>query len=599
MNPLFSLQQITKSFASKTLFEDLSLGVHERERVGILGVNGAGKSTLLKIVAGLERADKGMVHLQKNLNFVYVPQTQEFPERESAVQWVTHQLTCKGMETSEAEIQASIGLSMAGFEEFEVPITTLSGGWKKRLSLAYAIAKEPELLLLDEPTNHLDWNGIIWLESYLKSYKGTFVLISHDRRFLQNLCNRIVEINAAFPMGAFSFNCDYESFQAKKEEFLEAQLRQEASLSNKAKRELEWLRAGVKARTTKSQSRSKKAHQMLDDLQDLKTRNRSAKDISRIQIDATQRLAKKLIDLKNANIGYGDQVLIGDLDLTLGPQTCLGILGDNASGKTSLLKIFMSQLKPLKGEVYLAENLQIVYFEQNRVELPLSKNLMQYLADGGDYVMFRNASVHVAAYAARFLFRSEKMQLPISQLSGGEQARLLLAKILLRPADVLIFDEPTNDLDIETIEVLETILEDFPGLVILVSHDRSFLSGLCDRYLGLNGAGRWAMYASVDQWLTRPEEGPAPLLPKSAPKASTPVSDVKQKMTYKEKRFLETVETDISNLENELKKMQNLLQTPEVMSDHVRLAETARTVESLQNQIDQMYETWSSLDHKK
>lgn len=599
MTPIFSLFEIKKSFGSKVLFESLSLGVHQGDQIAILGGNGAGKSTLLKIIAGREPPDSGQVHTKKNLKISYVPQSQVFPEHLTATAWILEQLKIADPKNlSEHEIQASIGLSMAGFEDPDIVISHLSGGWRKRLSLALAIAYEPELLLLDEPTNHLDWDGILWFEDWVRSYQGTFVLISHDRQLLKNLCHRFVEINPAFPQGALSFECSYEDFQSQKEAFLDAQMNQEARLSNKAKRELEWLRAGVKARTTKSVSRAKKAHAMLDDLQTLKSKNRSAKEASRIQVDATQRLAKKLIELKDVDVGYDSTVLIRQLNMTLGPKTCLGILGQNGSGKTSLLKLFLETLRPLSGVINKAEQLKTVYFEQNRAELPLEKNLMQYLADGGDYVLFQNNSIHVASYAARFLFRSEKMGLPIAQLSGGEQARLLLAKILLQPADILIFDEPTNDLDIETIEVLETMLREFPGLSILVSHDREFMTELCDVFLGLNGNGEWAFYASLDQWLNRPKT-----VIVAEPRGATPeqpsTKGPKTQLSYKEKRFLDSVESDIAKIEEDLNQNTELLAKPEVIANHVRFAEVAKVVEGLQKKLDDLYSQWATLESKK
>lgn len=599
MTPVLSLQNISKSFGSRTLFEDLSFGVFPGEKIGLLGSNGAGKSTLLKILAGTIKPDSGQVHLRKNLSLCHIPQTEEFDPNQTALEFVEKKLLSCGMDPEEAPIQATIGLGVAGFEDMEVKSPSLSGGWKKRLQLAVAVAMEPELLILDEPTNHLDWEGLIWIEGWLKSFKGCLLLVSHDRQFLQNLCRRTIEIHAAYENGVLSFDLGYEEFLDKKADYLEAQMQLESRLSNKARRELEWLRAGVKARTTKSRSRMKEAYNLLDKVSDVKDRNRATKARSNLTIDATQRLSKKLIDLDGVDIGYAEKPLIKNLTTTFGPKTCLGILGENASGKTTLIKTLLQQMPPLSGKLEFAENLQIVYFEQTRSDLPMDKNLMQFLGDGGDFVLFQNRSTHVAGYASRFLFPSEKMQLPIAQLSGGEQARLLIAKNLLQPADILILDEPTNDLDIETIEVLEAALMDFEGLIILVSHDRYFLNRLGNRFLGILPEQRWDFFASVEQWLEARkntpsevvEEGTSPTVPQSKTK--------KVKLSYKEKQQLSTIESDIATAESDLEQAQTRLQDPELMSDHEALNAHTVEIQKLQQKVDDLYALWDQLENKQ
>ena len=599
MTPVLSLQNISKSFGSRTLFEDLSFGVFPGEKIGLLGSNGAGKSTLLKILAGTIKPDGGQVHLRKNLSLCHIPQTEEFDPNQTALDFVERKLLHSGMDPEEAPIQATIGLGVAGFEDMEVRSSSLSGGWKKRLQLAVAVAMEPELLILDEPTNHLDWEGLIWIESWLKSFKGCLLLVSHDRQFLQNLCRRTIEIHAAYENGVLSFDLGYEEFLDKKADYLEAQMQLESRLSNKARRELEWLRAGVKARTTKSRSRMKEAYNLLDKVSDVKDRNRATKARSNLTIDATQRLSKKLIDLNEVDIGYAEKPLIKNLTTTFGPKTCLGILGQNASGKTTLIRTLLQQMPPLSGKLEFAEDLQIVYFEQTRSDLPMDKNLMQFLGDGGDFVLFQNRSIHVAGYASRFLFPSEKMQLPISQLSGGEQARLLIAKNLLQPADILILDEPTNDLDIETIEVLEAALMDFEGLIILVSHDRYFLNRLGNRFLGILPEQKWDFFASVEQWLdARKNTSGGPEKAVTSP-AVAQSKTKKVKLSYKEKQQLKTIESDIATAESDLEQAQARLQDPDLMSDHEALNAHTEEIEKLQQKVDDLYALWDELEAKK
>ena len=580
---------------SKLLFEDLSLGVFERQRVGLLGPNGAGKSTLLKILAGLELPDQGEVSKRKGLALVYVPQEEVFPAEGTVLDTAIGKLRAAGMDADEALIQAPIHLSLVGFTDHGQCLSVLSGGWKKRLSLAIAFAQEPELLLLDEPTNHMDWEGILWLEDLLQSFKGAFVLVSHDRAFLNSLCNRTVEINRLYRDGYLSFDCRYEDFLVKKEEYIQTQLTLQESLSNKARREIDWLRAGVKARTTKSQSRIKEAHQLIDNLADVKARNQAGKARIRLEIESGGKQSKKLMELKAVGIQFSENPLVSDLNLVLGPKSCLGVLGSNGSGKSSLLKILAGQLSPSGGELVPAEKLQIVYFDQKREDLPQDIDLIEYLGDGSDYTLFKGQSVHVASYASRFLFQSEKMRLKISQLSGGEQARLLIAKLLLQPADVLLLDEPTNDLDIDSIEVLEQALLSFEGLVVLVSHDRQFLNNLCTRFLALDGKGSWQVYADLHQWLRDRQTGSTPLAKaetKSSSPESRPAAPQKVRLSYNEKRQLETIEEDIEKAEQDLQQAQADLESPEVYSDHKKMADCVEMLNQCQKKIDDLYALW-------
>ncbi|MCC6138131.1 MAG: ABC-F family ATP-binding cassette domain-containing protein [Bdellovibrionaceae bacterium] len=594
---LISVNNIEKTMGSKLLFEGLSLGINEGEKVGLIGPNGAGKSTLLKLLAGVDKPDKGEVNRRRHLNIAFVAQEPLFESDSGAKDYLIKRLQALGMDAFDAEIKACMSLSLAGFEDLDVMIHTLSGGWKKRLALSLAIAQEPDLMILDEPTNHMDWDGILWLETWLKSFRGSILLVSHDRTFLDNITNRIVEIHRLYQDGYLSFDCSYHEFIEKKEEYIKVQSALQDSMSNKARREVDWLRSNAKARTTKSQARIRDAHLLLDDLSDVKSRNASVNTKTRLEIDSTGRKSKKLISLTNLTVSFGDKVLVKDLDITLGPKKCLGLLGDNGSGKTSLLKVIQGVSNNYTGEVYRADNLKIVYFDQKREELPLSDSLVSYLGDGSDYVIFKGASIHVASYASRFLFSQEKMQLKISQLSGGEQARLLIAKLMLQPADILILDEPTNDLDIDTIEMLETTLSAFEGLILLVSHDRYFMSQLCDQFLALNGAGAWNTYAEMDQWLRDRKE--------DTKKAATTTSSGgapskgKVRLSYKEKMQLETMEVDIQKAEKALSDAQEKLADPKVLSDHKQLVEATAAAAVTQKKVDDLYELWTVLEEKR
>ena len=598
MSLLVSVNKLKKVMGSKLLFDGLSFGVNEREHLGLLGPNGAGKSTLLKILAGLESPDEGEVSPRKNLKLAFVMQEENFEEKLSLQETAVERLLQVGFDNTEAQVQASIYLTMVGFEDLEQTVEVLSGGWRKRLSLAIAFAQEPDLLVLDEPTNHMDWDGILWLENHLKSYKKSFILVSHDRDLLDNLCNKTMEINRLYRDGFLAFDCGYKKFLERKSEYIHSQIKLQDSMSNKARREVEWLRAGVKARTTKSQSRMKEAHQLLDDLAEVKSRNQAARSKVRVEIDAAGKRAKKLIELKKLSVAYGDNCLIQDLDLLMGPKTCIGILGANGSGKSSLLRVLSGAADNYSGELFKAEGLEVIYFDQKREDLPQDIDLVEFLGDGSDYTLFKGQSIHVASYASRFLFSSEKMKLKISQLSGGEQARLLIAKLLLQPADVLILDEPTNDLDIDSIEILEESLSQFKGLVVLVSHDRYFLSQLCHKYLALEGEGLWQMYSDLDQWLKKPKYGSVSSKVVDTKKVEKKKQPNRVKLSYKEKRLAETIEEDISIAEKELSEAQVRLEDPSIFSNHEKMNEVVRTVSEKQAELDELYQAWEALEEK-
>lgn len=581
---------------SKQLFEGLSFTINEQQRIGLLGPNGAGKSTLLKMIAGIEPPDSGEISYRKGVRFAYVPQEETFDDSLDILQIATENLKRSGMDPFESEVQAPIFLSLVGFENFEQQASLLSGGWKKRLSLAIAFAQEPDLLLLDEPTNHMDWDGILWLESYIKAYKKSFIVVSHDRAFLNNTCNKTMEINPLYRDGYLSFSGGYQEFLKRKDEYSQVQMNLQDTLSNKARREVEWLRAGVKARTTKSQARAKEAHQLLDELSAIKTRNRSGQAKVRVEIDSAGKRSKKFIELKSLSISYGDNSLIENLDLLLGPKNCFGLLGANGSGKTSLLKAISGSENNYSGEIFRAEELKIIYFDQKRESLPQDIDLINYLGDGSDYTIFKDQSIHVASYASRFLFSSDKMKLKIGQLSGGEQARLLIAKLLLQPADVIILDEPTNDLDINSIEVLEESLASFGGLIILVSHDRYFLSQLCQKFLSLENDSSWHIYADLNQWLKRNHSLDKPKA--ELKKELDTVKVKKQKLSYKEKRQMETIESDIEIAETALADAQTALSDSSNFSDHKKMQDCIKLVEKNQKKVEELYKIWETIEKK-
>jgi ATP-binding cassette subfamily F protein uup len=591
-SPLITISEVSKTLGTKTLFEDLSFGVNEKERIGLIGTNGAGKSTLLKILSGIIEADTGEVQYRNKLVVSYVPQEEVFDPELSVEDVVLKEVkTRKDFSKEELVTKAQIQLSLCGFEDLSQKTQSLSGGWRKRLSLAKAFAKEPDLLILDEPTNHLDWDGIFWLESFLKNNFTSYIIVSHDRDFINNLTNRTIEISRAFEGGFLAHPLPYYKFLEQKEELLKTQKRMQKSMENIAQREDEWLKAGVKARTTKNQGRIKEANKIFDELGELKERNRHVLKRSNITIQDSDRKTKKLIEAKKLNVGYPDLTLIKDLNFVLGPKTTLGLVGHNGSGKTTLIR---SLITPDRKDVKHAKDIKIVYFSQERDNLPDDENLMDFLGDGSRYVIFKDRNTHVASYASQFLFGSDKMTVKISELSGGERARLSLAKALLNPCDVLILDEPTNDLDVETIEVLEQIIETFNGLCILVSHDRKFLKKLCDKYLYINGKGDWTFYASLNQCLDR-LKGIQPQSEEPQKQKKIETNKPKKKLSYLDKKFLDQAEQLISKEEDKLSELNSSLEEASKNMDSERIKTLSIDIAYTQKQISELYDRWDSL----
>ncbi len=496
---LISCESLEKSYGVKPLFTDLSLGLCDGDHVGLIGPNGSGKSTLLKILAGIEDPDRGTRSVRRQLRIGYVPQEPSFAERHSVEDALAQVLLDEGLDPHEHGARIAKALSLGGFVRADQAVSTLSGGWKKRLAIARSLMLEPDVLLLDEPTNHLDVEGILWLEGLLKAEPHAFIVISHDRRFLESVTTRIWELNRRYPNGLFEAKGRYSEFLEQRDAALQAQADYQSSLANRVRREVEWLRRGPKARTTKAKARIDPAGRLIDELQDMESRQ--SKGPAGIDFTASGRRSKKLIEAIGLGKSLGAQLIVGSLDLQLGPGERIGLLGPNGSGKSTLLKLLAGTLKPDAGTITRADRLRVVTFEQHRESLDQQATLRRALAPaGGDAVVYQERSVHLVSWAKRFLFKPEQLDLPVSRLSGGEQARLLIARLMLQPADVLILDEPTNDLDIPTLDVLEDSLLEFTGALVLVTHDRWLLDRVSTRLLALDGTGRADWFADYAQW---------------------------------------------------------------------------------------------------
>ena len=461
---LLSCQNLSKSFGHRPLFENLSFGLFEGERTGLIGPNGTGKSTLLKILAGHEKSDSGLISPRKGLRIGYLAQQDrlEDPAQELTVQGALLKgLEDLTLEDWERDMRIDQGMEEAGFTDPNQKVAALSGGWRKRLAILTQVLREPDLLLLDEPTNHLDLEGVLWLEGFMETVGFSFLVVTHDRRFLEKISNRLIELNKRYPEGYFSNTGNYTQFLEKREELFNSQAQRESTVANLVRREIEWLRRGPKARQTKQQARIDRAGNLMGELDELKFRNSQGRNVD-INFSGSDRQTRRLVAVEKATKSMGGRKLFGPLGLLMTPGDKLGLLGENGSGKTTLLKMLAGQLAPDSGSVTRAEQLRIVVFDQHRHQLNLNQSLRNALCETGDFVTFRGSQVHVAGWAARFLFTKDQLDMPLRQLSGGEQSRVLIARLMLQPADLLLLDEPTNDLDIPSLEVLEQSLSDFP-----------------------------------------------------------------------------------------------------------------------------------------
>lgn len=601
MSLLISCQSISKTFGARPLFENISLTISEGERIGLIGPNGAGKSTLIQILAGVQTPDSGGVSLRKLVTTGYVPQDPVFDSDVTVAAVLDAALGGLHLEDYERESLIDITLSRFGFSDPDVRALSLSGGWRKRLAIAQAVIASPDLVLLDEPTNHLDLQGILWLEKFLRSAQFASVIVSHDRYFLENVVSDMVEINRTYPDGLFRVKGSYSEFLIRREDFLAAQSKQQEALSNIVKREIEWLRRGAKARTRKSKARIGDAGRHIGELAELN--ERMAKGTTQVDFTASDRKTKRLLVAENLSKSMGGRILFQGLNCTLSPGIRLGLVGANGSGKTTLLKVLGGELAPDGGSVQRADGLRVVYFDQNREQLNLDEPLRTALSPYGDSVIYKDRTIHVAGWAKRFLFRTEQLDVAVGRLSGGERARVLIARLMLQPADLLFLDEPTNDLDIATLEVLEENLSDFPGALVLVTHDRFMLDRVSTLVLGLDGNGGADLFADYSQWeeaqsrvtASAPDLSPKLAKPELATLVATPQ---KKRLSYLENREWESMEAQIEAADQELVARQRDLHDPEIMRDPRRLQNSYEKLQAAQKAADELYARWAELEVK-
>ncbi len=596
---LVSCQDLGHAYGALPLFEGLSFGVFEGDHVGLVGPNGAGKSTLLRILAGLEEPTRGQRAARKRLRLGFVPQDPSF-DAQTTVGAVLRAALPE--HAAEAEGRLAQTLGQAGFSDPGQPTSALSGGWRKRLAIARELLGEPELLLLDEPTNHLDVDGILWLEELLRRVPQAFVAVSHDRYFLEAVAGRVLELNRAFAGGCFDVRGNYSRFLEQKDELLAGQSAWQESLRNRVRGELEWLSRQAKARTRKAQARIDEAGRLQAELQDLDVRARTS--TVALQFSASERRTRRLVEARGLEKAYGARRLVSGLDLVLSPGLRLGLLGANGSGKSTLLRLLAGLEAPDAGSVEHAPQLRVVVFDQHRSRLDPELPLRRALAPAGDAVQYQGRSIHVAGWAKRFLFRAEQLDQPVARLSGGEQARVLIALLMLEPADVLFLDEPTNDLDIPTLEVLEESLLEFPGALVLVTHDRFLLDRVSTRLLALDGRGGAQLFADYAQWEQArrdalAEQARAASAPRAARSAAPTQADRPRRLGYLEQREWEGMEARVLAAEERLQACRAAAEDPAVASDHQALGARLQALAQAQVEVDQLYARWAELEAKQ
>jgi ATP-binding cassette subfamily F protein uup len=510
MPPILNAQGLGKRFGAVALFEGIGFPVSDGDRIGLIGPNGAGKSTLLAVLAGEQEPDAGEVATRKRARVAYVLQESNFAAGLTVREVLEAALARTGVAEGEREGRLRETAGRTGFEDLAAEAATLSGGWRKRLAIAEAVVTHPDVLLLDEPTNHLDLAGIEWLEEMLNEAAFACVVVSHDRYFLENVATEIVELNRVYAEGLLRVKGSYSKFVEGRQAYLEAQSKLQDALKNRVKIEVEWLRRGPKARSTKAKARIDNAQDLIGQLRDVNLRTQTA--TAGIDFAATDRQTKRLVEFEDVGLSFGtgadEKKIVEGLNFLVTNGMRVGLVGPNGSGKTTLLRLLTGELEPTAGRVKKAAALRVVYFSQMR-ELDEGVTLRRALAPDSDSVVYQGRVVHVASYAAKFLFTSEQLNQPVERLSGGERARVLIAKLMLEAADVLLLDEPTNDLDIATLEILEESLLEYAGALVLVTHDRYMLDRVSTVALGLDGRGNAGTFADYGQWeeWSREQEG--------------------------------------------------------------------------------------------
>ncbi len=603
---LVSVSGVRKAFAARPLFEGLTFSIESGERIGLIGPNGAGKSTLLRMIASQASPDEGVISFQRGLRVGFLEQTPTFKKGATV-----HSTLLEGAADPDDWESIALADEIASKLSLLDPsqlVEELSGGWKKRAALGRELVRQPDLLLLDEPTNHLDLDSIYWLEEWIRNARLATLTITHDRAFLQKVSDRILELDRRNPGGLLSIKGDYVNYLEAKEQLVASQERREVILKNTLRRETEWLRQGAKARTTKQQARIQRAGDLKDEVSEISYRNQSR--TVKLDFQATERNPKKLIEAKGISKSWGRGPLFSGVDLVLSPGKRVGILGSNGCGKSTLIQTLLKEEEPDTGSVSHVDGLQVAYFQQNREALDPKVTVAKTICPSGDFVDYRGNRMHIRGYLDRFLFTQGQMDMAVGKLSGGEQGRLLIAQLMLQPANILVLDEPTNDLDMATLAVLEECLTEFQGAILLVTHDRYFLDQVANQILAFSPfpeeRGQITSFASLGQWEAwftdtnrkpRLQGSGGSSAGSSVTVASAPaVEQKKRKLSFKEQRELDSMESNIHKIEAELAHWTAESLKPENTSHSAKLMEISQKMTQLQAEIERLYLRWSELE---
>ncbi len=613
MNIVFNTHKIKKSIGPRVLFDGLSFGIEAGSRVGLVGPNGSGKSTLLKCMAGLDELDKGDLVWSSNVKRSYITQSPNTDDQQSLKSFLISGLTPKEIkEFDESELVYDLWelISKLNLQENDLDkkFADLSGGGQKKAQIIRGLLSKPDFLLMDEPTNHLDVDSIMWVEDYLRNRTDLgYMVVTHDRLFLQNTVDEIIEINPSFKEGYIRCRGGYAEYIEQRSEYIRAQNVQQQRLQNDLRHELAWLRRGAIARLKKQQARQNATRELIAEVDQLKTLNRSRK--IDIEMKTTGKSPKKLVEINNLNVKRGDRTLIKDFNFLIHKNTRLGLLGSNGCGKSTLIQLIIDAAKAsdsgleFTGEIKKYDDLKINYFEQNRQSLEGNLSVLKNICPDGDYVHVHGQPVYGRSYLDRFGFRRDQMDLKVKEISGGEQNRLLIAKLMTHECQLLILDEPTNDLDFQTLDSLRDTLDQFDGAIILVSHDRAFLDEVCNEivYFSEDKANheliRFVSFLQWQDWLDDQKNKNSPKA--LAKKAEEAAKKKNGKLSYKEEREYTMIEETISVKEAVVEKLKANLGTPEILADSKKLVEISAEINILESDVEKMYARWQELEAKK
>lgn len=595
---LLALDSIHHRIGSKELFHDLSLNLHTETRLGICGPNGSGKSTLLRILAQEIEPDQGRVVVARNTIIAYVPQHDEFLSSTSIADVIQKARTARLSTHSEHERNLDNEfqniLHEAGFADLTLDLSTLSGGWKKRLSIVYALLQKPDILLLDEPTNHLDVRGLHWLEKLLRKPPCPWVIVSHDRQVLENCCTELVEIAPYYEKGMFLAHGNYSVFCERREELFEQEAKQKATLANTLRREREWVSRSPKARSTKCGHRLQAAQKLEETFESMKQRQK--REQAAVGFSKSERETKELVKGIHVSYAYGEQRIFEKTDFLIRNGECIGVLGLNGEGKSTLLKLIGGKIPPSSGSIKHADFLKVVYFDQLRDSLKSEETLRSAFGEGSDQVIYQGKSRHVVGWSKRFGFEAEDLEKSVRQLSGGEQARLLLAKLVVQEADLLLLDEPTNDLDISMLEALEQMLLEFTGACLLVTHDRYMLDTVCTSFLGFLSNNSLQKFESYAQWEAArnfsadfSQSSPAH---QENEKTSAPIPPSINKIQHENRKLANDLEKQIKKAEKKLTELETQAAQPEIHSNLEKSHKIGKEMGELMAEIEKLYEEW-------